>query len=97
MEELDELLKTPYKEYVAVNEDRLGDGSIIPRAIILETGERYGIDRVLERRKAASTKAGGTGLRFTVRVEGARKPTFLWLEDDCKGGGRYFVERRAPR
>jgi len=94
MENPQDLLCTPYKVYVTVNEDRLEDGTIIPRAITWEDGERYEIVKVLATCKAASTKAGGAGLRFTIRVDGARKPTFLWLEDDCKGGGRYFVERR---
>ena len=96
-ENLDALMKTPYKEYIAVNEDRLEDGTIIPRVITRPTGERYEIIKVLETCKAASTKAGGCGLRFTIRVEGANRPTFLWLEDDCKGGGRYFVELRRPK
>ena len=94
MENLQELLKTPYKVYVTVNEDRLEDGTIIPRVITWESGERFEILKVLGSCKAASTKAGGTGLRFTILVEGASIPTHLWLEDDCKGGGRYFVERR---
>ena len=89
------LLDTPYKVYVTVNEDRLEDGRIIPRVITWENGERYEIDRVIETCKAASLRAGGTGLRFTIRIGG--KPTFLWLEDDCKGGSRYFVERRRMR
>ena len=97
MEDLEKLLETPYKAYITVNEDRLEDGTIIPRAITWEDGQRFEIVRVIETCKAASTKAGGTGLRFTIRVEGSRKPTFLWLEDDCKGGGRYFVERRKPK
>jgi hypothetical protein len=95
MENLQELLNTPYKAYVTVNEDRLEDGTIIPRVIIWEDGERYEIDKVLETCKAASLRAGGTGLRFTIRIGG--KPTYLWLEDDCKGGGRYFVERRRAK
>jgi len=72
-------------------------GKITPRVIIREDGERYEIVKVIASCKAAATKAGGTGLRFTIRVEGTSKPTFLWLEDDCKGGGRYFVELRRPK
>jgi hypothetical protein len=49
MENPQEILNTPLKVYVTVNEDRLEDGTIIPRVIT------------------------------------------------CKGGGRYFVERRKPR
>jgi len=95
MENLQELLNTPYKEYIAVNEDRLEDGTIIPRVIIWATGERFEVDKVLRTYKAASTKAGGSGLCFDIVVEGNRKR--IWLEDDCKGGGRYFVELRRPK
>jgi hypothetical protein len=86
---------TPQKVYVTVNEDRLEDGRILPRVITWEDGARYEIDRVIETCKAASAKAGGAGLRFTIRI--GRKNAFLWLEDDCKGGGRYFVERRRAK
>jgi hypothetical protein len=95
MDELEKLLDTPYKAYVAVNADILADGTIRPRAFTWEDGERYEIDRVLGTCKAASLKAGGTGLRFTIRVEG--KTTYLWLEDDCRGGKRFFMERRRAR
>ena len=79
-----------YKVYVTVNEDRLEDGTILPRAITWEDGHSYEIDRVLDIRPTASLKAGGAGIRYTVLVEGKRK--YLWLEDQ-----RYFVERKRPR
>jgi len=95
MQDLQTLMSTPFKTYVTVNEDRLDDGTIIPRTITWEDGERYEIDRVLDRQRCASRKAGGTGLRFTIKIDG--RATYLWLEDDCKGGGRYFVERRRAK
>ena len=97
MEKSHDLLGTPYKAYVAVNEDRLEDGTIIPRVITWEDGKRYEIVKASKPCKAASTKAGGAGLRYTILVEGASETTFLWLEDDCKGGARYFVERRKVK
>jgi hypothetical protein len=75
------------KVYVAVNEDRLADGTIFPRWITWEDGRRYEIDRVLARQKVASLKGGGAGWRYAVRIEG--RVTYLWLEED-----RWFVERR---
>ena len=75
------------KVYVAVNEDRLTDGTILPRAVTWEDGVRYEIDRVLDWQRAASFKAGGTGIRYRVRING--RVTYLWLEED-----RWFVERR---
>jgi hypothetical protein len=76
-----------HKVYVAVNEDRLQDGTILPRAITWEDGVRYEIDRVLGWQRAASFKGGGTGIRYEIRIGG--RVTYLWLEEE-----RWFVERR---
>ena len=78
-------LGTPYKAYVAVNEDRLEDGTIIPRVITWEDGKRYEIVKASKSCKAASTKASGAGLRFTILVECASETTFLWLESRFRG------------
>ena len=47
----------------------------------------YEIDRVLDVRRAASLKAGGTGMRYTVRV--GQNETYLYFEDP-----RWFVEAK---
>lgn len=57
-----------------------------PQAIIWEDGRRFPIDRVMDRRHAASMKVGGFGIRYTVVVEGQQK--FLW--QDTEG---WYVER----
>ena len=88
--ENEKLLENEYKAYVAVLELRREDGTILPRAITWEDGFTYEIDRVLDIRPAASLKAGGAGIRYTILVEGKRK--YLWLEDQ-----RYFVERKRPK
>lgn len=85
-----ELLQNEYKTYVGVHEFRSEDGTILPRVIVWEDGTTYEIDRVLDIRPAASLKAGGAGVRYTVRING--KETYLWLEDK-----RFFVERRRPK
>ncbi|MDR2525411.1 MAG: hypothetical protein LBC83_04355 [Oscillospiraceae bacterium] len=46
------------KVYVAVNEDRLADGTIRPRWITWEDGRRYEIDKVYGSCRLASRKAG---------------------------------------
>ena len=46
------------------------------------------IDRVLDVRRAASLKAGGIGLRYTIRIHG--KATHLYFEDP-----QWFVEGKA--
>lgn len=73
------------KVYVDVTLKQDKYGTIIPLSVTWEDGRRYEIDRVLDVRRAAATKVGGTGTRFTVRILG--KVTYLF--DD---GERWFVE-----
>ena len=75
------------KVYVAVTARFEPDGKLIPRSIAWEDGAEYIIDRVLDVRRAASLKAGGAGIRYTIRI--GRTETFLYLEED-----KWFVERR---
>ena len=75
------------KVYVAVKARFEPDGRLIPLSVTWEDEVEYLIDRVLERKRAASLKAGGTGLRYRVRI-GSRE-TYLFLEED-----KWFVERR---
>ena len=79
------------KVYVDVNEDRLKNGKVIPLSFVWEDGNRYEIDRVLDIRPAASLKAGGAGLRYTIRVR--HRETFMFLEEDG-GVSKWFMERR---
>ncbi|MDR0863022.1 MAG: hypothetical protein LBN30_09670 [Oscillospiraceae bacterium] len=89
-EQTQKLLGNDCKVYVSVNEDRTADGRILPRSFVWEDGVRYEIDHVLDVRRAASLRAGGVGLRYTVRIQGRER--FMWLEDD--DAGRWFMERR---
>ena len=77
------------KEYVEVNVDHRPDGTCRPNRIKLENGETYEIDRVRHTCRAASTKVGGTGIRYTVVICG--KETFLFDEEN----GKWFVEHKA--
>ena len=52
-----------------------------------EDGRRFEVDRLLDVRRAAALKAGGQGVRYTVRILG--KETYLF-EDE----GRWFVEAK---
>jgi len=79
------------KVYVDVNEDRLKDGRLVPLSIVWEDGTRYAIDQVLNVRPAASLKAGGVGLRYTIKVRGHK--TYLFLEEE-NGVAKWFVERK---
>ena len=84
-------MSNDHKVYVDVNEDRLKDGRLIPLSFVWEDGQRYEIDRVLDIRQAASLKAGGAGLRYTIRVR--NKETFMFLEEDG-GLHKWFMERK---
>jgi len=75
------------KVYVGVNARFESDGRMTPLSVVWEDGREYEIDKVLDVRRAASLKAGGTGMRYTVRI--GRTETFLFLEET-----RWFVERR---
>jgi hypothetical protein len=59
----------------------------MPIAILWEDGTQFEIDKVLDVRPAVSLKAGGTGIRYTCRIEGHEK--FLFLEET-----RWFVESK---
>ena len=88
---LQDYLANDFKVYVEVNVDHFPDGRVMPRSFVWEDGKRYGIDRIVDICRAASLKAGGAGLRYTV-VVGSRK-TFMFLEED-HGVDRWFMERK---
>lgn len=79
------------KRYVHVVADHFEDGTVLPREIIWEDGRTFEIARVLDRRRAASMRVGGVGLRFVVLLEGADSPRVLYCEGD-----RWFVEAIIP-
>ena len=79
------------KIYVEVNADFKTDGTLYPRSLVWEDGRRYEVDKILDVRPAASLKAGGAGVRYTVRIR--NKETFLFLEEE-RGFDRWFMERK---
>ena len=60
----------PPKVYVAVKADFAADGTMFPRIITWEDGEKYEIDRVSDIRQAPALKAGGQGDRYTIWIGG---------------------------
>lgn len=64
-------------------------GHIKPLSITWEDGHVYEVDRIKRECRAASTKVGGCGVRYTIMVLG--KETFLFHEDD-----KWFVEGKVP-
>ena len=76
------------KVYVDVTATFTKDGILIPQKFIWEDGREYEVISVKDVRRAASTKAGGVGQRYTCVVEG--KEIFLFYEED-----RWFMERKT--
>ena len=84
-------MESDYKVYVDVNEARLKDGQLVPLSFIWEDGISYEIDKIIDVRRAASLKAGGAGIRYTIRIRGQER--FLFFEEDA-GVCRWFMERK---
>lgn len=75
------------KVYVEVTAKFDTDGIMMPVSFIWEDGTVYQIDRIKAKERCASQKAGGTGIMYTVMVDG--KECHLFYEFD-----KWFMERR---
>ena len=75
------------RAYVKVIARHDETGKVCPLEVEWEDGRRFEVDRLLDVRRAAALKAGGQGVRYTVRILG--KETYLF-EDK----GRWFVEAK---
>lgn len=76
------------KVYVEVSAVFTPDGVMRPVSFVWEDGHRYEISRVKDVTRAASTKAGGAGIRYLCQV-GAQECR-LYYEENY----RWFLERR---
>lgn len=65
------------KRYVAVEARFDEGGGMRPLCVVWEDGRRFSVDRVMEVRRAASLKAGGTGLRYRCLIGGRERYLFL--------------------
>ena len=79
------------KVYVDVTENSMKDGRLVPLSFVWEDGAEYSVDKVVDVRPAASLKAGGVGMRYTVKVR--NRTTHMFLEED-KGAAKWFMERK---
>ncbi len=75
------------KVYVSINADFTAEGIIRPRILTWTDGQRYEITRILQIVRAASTKVGGCGIRYTVIIEGRER--YLFRDED-----KWFVEAK---
>ena len=74
------------KQYVNVIVKHDKDGNIRPLSIIIKDGKSILIDKVKYICRAASLKAGGNGIRYTVKSQD--KVFFLFDEEN----GKWFIE-----
>jgi hypothetical protein len=91
MADVQDYLSNDFKVYVKVNADFLEDGHILPRSFVWEDGSCYEVERIVDICRAASLKAGGVGLRYTILVR--NKQSYMFLEEDS-GAHKWFMERR---
>ena len=91
------MIANKLKVYVPVKVDFRADGVMLPRKITWEDGHEYEIDKVTEIRQAAALRAGGTGDRYTIYVQGKQSYLFFERSPYLTGNkiGRWFVERRV--
>lgn len=75
------------KLYVDVIVLNTKEGQIKPLMIVWQNGVKYAIDKISQVTKAASTIAGGTGIRYTCQIQGQQR--YLFLEED-----RWFIEKK---
>ena len=76
------------KVYLDVTVKFDSDGNMTPLSLVWEDDTVYEIDRVKDVRRAASLKAGGMGIRYTVMIQGKMK--YLFFEDP-----KWFVEAKV--
>jgi hypothetical protein len=55
-------------------------GQLTPLSFYWQGGRKYEISKVLDCRRAVSLKAGGSGMRYTCKVNG--KLIYLFLDDN---------------
>ena len=63
------------------------EGNVRPLTITFGNGTPYKINGLKQRKRAAATKVGGTGIRYTVVIQ--NRETYLF-EDE----GKWFVEAK---
>ena len=86
--------KQTYKLYVEVGVVYAPDGSMYPKYLRLKDGsERLVVDKILGHQRAASRKAGGCGICYTVRIKGQEARLFY---EDAPDACRWFVETKQP-
>lgn len=77
------------KVYIIVLAEHHSDGTVWPRVMLWTDGREYAIDRIIDSKPCAATKAGGHGIRYAVMIRGHLR--YLYREED-----KWFVEYEGP-
>lgn len=54
-------------------------GVVIPLTLIWDDGRKFDIEKVLDIRRAASTKGGGMGIRYLLKI--GKSERYAWLDE----------------
>lgn len=65
-------------EYITVIAKMKPNQEIIPLSIIWKDDRIFNIDKIIDIRPKASTKGGGMGTRYTVRIKNQERFLFLY-------------------
>ena len=84
---IDDRYDNPHKTAVDVLAAFHVDGEVEPYTFWWKDGAEYQVDKMLEKERAASLKAGIIGLRYKILVRG--KETYLFRDDDL-----WFMENK---
>ena len=86
--------RASYKLYVEVGVVYTPDGVMYPKYVRLARGGKMlVVDKVLRHQRAASRKAGGCGICYTVQIKGQEARLFY---EDAPEACRWFVETKQP-
>lgn|GEM_PF-2218973 len=83
------------RKYIKVIAEFSEEGLITPLSLILDD-QIYEIIKVVEVKRVAATKIGGTGYRYEVVAD--NKTIYIWLEDVVFSktiGARWFMDSEA--
>jgi hypothetical protein len=78
---------------ICVNKNLLKAYKVIPIKLLTKRGEKIIIDRVLDIRRVASTKAGGLGDRYTcaVTLDNRQREIYIYKDEDD-----WYLEEEIP-
>lgn len=76
------------KHYVEVVTRTSVEGKVMPLTVVWDDGRTFNVDRIVDIRRAASLKVGGSGIRYICEISGTR--TYLFYEDPL-----WFVEEKV--